>query len=194
MNKVIEPSPPTTGPLRIDGLTLPQGGVLGMCHCPGRNGIDAQGRVWRRDLRADLDSIEAWGASILLTLVEAREFATLGVPEFAAASRGRRFAWHHVPVPDMQPPQPASLLAWQVSGTAVADALHQGQRVVVHCAAGLGRTGTIAALLLTTFGAAPAQAILRVRAARPGTLETAEQEAFVHAPRAWRLPARPLIG
>jgi protein-tyrosine phosphatase len=51
--------------------------------------------------------------------------------------------------------------------------------VLVHCAAGLGRTGTLAALLLVEGGLEPEAAIARVRQARPGTLETADQEAFV---------------
>ena len=48
-------------------------------------------------------------------------------------------------------------------------------------------TGTIAALLLGAFGVDGDDAIRRVRAARPGTLETPEQEAFVREPGGWRL-------
>ena len=178
-----------TGPLQIDVIELPNGGALGLCHLPGRRGIDARGRAWARDLDADLDALAAWRAAVLLSLVETAEFARLGVPGFAAAVRLRPYAWHHVPIPDMRAPQVASLTAWQQAGGAILEALDAGRRVAIHCAAGLGRTGTIAALLLGAFGLPGDEAIRRVRAARPGTLETPEQESFVREPGSWRLRA-----
>lgn len=179
MNKIAEPGNPSSGPLHIDEIALPCGGVLGLSHCPGRNGVDGRGRRWQRNLATDLDAIEAWGATTLLTLIETREFSTLGVPGFAEAVHGRRFNWQHVPIADMRPPQGEALDAWRRSGPVVLDALRRGERVFIHCAAGLGRSGTLAAKLLIEFGVAPQEAIARVRSARPGTIETREQEAFV---------------
>jgi protein-tyrosine phosphatase len=177
-----------TGPLRIDALELPVSGTLGLCHCPGRNGPDGKGRQWQRDLAADLAAIEAWGATTLLSLVEPHEFAKLGVPGFAEAAGRSGLDWHHVPIPDMRAPQSSTIAAWAKSGPAIAAALRRGERVAIHCAAGLGRTGSIAAKLLVEFGVPPAEAILRVRAVRPGTIESAEQEAFVLDPEKLRLP------
>lgn len=55
--------------------------------------------------------------------------------------------------------------------------------MLVHCAAGLGHTGTFAATLLRSFGMAPEAAITLIRSTRPGTIETPEQLAFVrHGP------------
>ena len=176
-----------SGPLRIDVLELPSGGAIGMCHLPGRRGVDGRGRAWARDLAADLQAIADWRAAALLSLVESPEFARLGVPGFAEAVGRQPYAWHHVPIPDMRAPQATSLEAWQRTGAELVRALDAGGRVAIHCAAGLGRTGTIAALLLGAFGIAGDDAIRRVRAARPGTLETAEQEAFVREPGPWRL-------
>ena len=173
-----------TGPLRIDALPLPGAGTLGLCHCPGRNGTDGKGRVWRRELGADFSALEAWGATLLVSFVESHEFAKLGVPGFAPAAGTRRFAWHHVPIPDMRAPQAATLEAWARSGPQVIAALRRGERVALHCAAGMGRTGSMAAKLLVAFGVPAEDAILQVRAVRPGTIESAEQEAFVRDPAA----------
>jgi ADP-ribosyl-[dinitrogen reductase] hydrolase len=49
----------------------------------------------------------------------------------------------------------------------------------VHCRGGLGRAGTVAARLLAELGMAPADAISRVRAVRPGAIQTQAQREYV---------------
>ena len=84
----------------------------------------------------------------------------------------------HLPVRDFAAPTPEQLRA----GVAAVDqALAGGGRVAVHCGAGLGRTGTLLACCLVGCGLDPEAAIGRVRAARPGAIETAAQVAAVHA-------------
>ena len=174
-----------SGVLRIDEMrSAAGGGAIGMCHLPGRRGVDDAGRAWRRDLVADLAAIEGWGASILLSLVEEEEFARYGVPGFAARARACRFAWLHLPIGDMQPPGEAFERGWRAHGGGVLDALSRGARVAIHCVGGRGRTGTIAARIAVAFGAEPAEAIARVRAAREGAIETRAQELHVLGLRA----------
>lgn len=52
--------------------------------------------------------------------------------------------------------------------------------VVVTCAAGIGRTGTVLACYLVSTGYAPKEAIQFVRGLRPGSIQTRPQEAAVH--------------
>ena len=65
------------------------------------------------------------------------------------------------------------------SGQVLRRRLQSGERIVLHCRGGLGRTGTIAARLAIELGETPETALRRVRAARKGTVETHEQEAYV---------------
>ncbi|TDH59764.1 phosphatase [Dankookia rubra] len=154
--------------MRVDALRLPGGGLLGITHAPGRRG---------GDLAADLAAIRAWGATDLLTLQEPAELP----PGMAAAVAVAGLAWHRMPIPDMQPPGTAALAAWSGIAPLLRATWTAEGRVVVHCAAGLGRNGTFAACLLRQSGLEAAAAIAAVRAARPGAIETPEQEAFIRA-------------
>ena len=173
------PSADLNQPLRIDSVRLGNGAVLGMSHCPGRRGADDQGRLWQRDLDQDLCAIVAWGASTVLSLIDSSEFVRLGVDDFGAAIARTPMTWLQWPIADMKTPGPATCLAWQQSGPVLLDAIDRGDRVLVHCAAGLGRTGMMVASLMAGQGVSADESIRLVRAARPGTIETEAQAQWV---------------
>jgi protein-tyrosine phosphatase len=171
-----------SGPLIIDTVVTPVGGRIGMTHAPGRSGPDAMGRMWQRAHDADLAAIEAHGVGLMVSLIEPDEFARLGVPNLPLAVASRRFRWRHFPIVNMGTPAayPSDQLGRLLDE--VETVLRKGETVLFHCAAGLGRTGTMAALvLIDRFGMPPAQAIDAVRAARPGTIESDDQIRFLLA-------------
>lgn len=57
--------------------------------------------------------------------------------------------------------------------------LCNNKNILIHCMAGLGRTGLLSALILTKFDISPNDAINIIRSARPGSIETEDQKNFV---------------
>jgi len=82
----------------------------------------------------------------------------------------------HEPIVDFAPPEPDQLD--RIVGF-ILEQNRAGRKVLVHCGAGLGRSGTVAAAFLVHSGMGAAQAIARVRELRPYSVETREQEEAV---------------
>jgi ADP-ribosyl-[dinitrogen reductase] hydrolase len=168
--------PPEPCPLVIAEVpAMPGGGRIGICACPGGR---APGGA-SRDLAVDLDRIAAWGAAAVLTLVRPRELERLGVADLGDAVRQRGMEWHHLPIHDMDTPRAAFEAAWQNVGAKLRDRLRGGDDILIHCRAGLGRAGTIAARLLVELGTDPETAVTAVRSVRPGAIETDPQYSHV---------------
>jgi atypical dual specificity phosphatase len=79
----------------------------------------------------------------------------------------------HLPVPDMTAPPREGI---EKAVDFIRRQRGEGRPVLVHCGAGLGRTGTLLACYLVSEGHDPEEAITEVRSARPGSVETMEQE------------------
>jgi atypical dual specificity phosphatase len=82
----------------------------------------------------------------------------------------------HIPIEDMHAPTMEQLNS---AVSAIKRARERGMGLAIHCAAGLGRTGTVLAAYLVSQGLGAREAIARVRELRPGSVETPEQEAAI---------------
>jgi ADP-ribosyl-[dinitrogen reductase] hydrolase len=165
-------------PLIIANLPVGSGAV-GVTFCPGKRGDSVFGAPWARDVGLDLDVIQAWGATAVVTLVTGHELVCLGVPDLGERICERGLQWHHLPIADLNAPGPGFEARWPDVAVQLRRLITDGGRVLVHCRGGLGRAGTVAACLLVELGVAPRDAVRRVRAARPNAIETAAQERYV---------------
>lgn len=142
-------------------------GRLGLMRAPGQPG--------------DLERIGAFAPGLVISLTESPEMAELGLSTLSADLAARKMAHAHLPIPDFGIPSQATMALWRALSPRVQALIDAGAGVVIHCRAGLGRSGTLAALVLIERGMAADAAIAAVRQARPGAIETTGQERWLHA-------------
>jgi atypical dual specificity phosphatase len=142
--------------------------LLAAMACPG----------YFTELSADLDYLAMEGIQHIVTLTEfALELPPDGV-----------FTAHHMPVIDFAAPEHTQVLRFC---ELVDRAEQNGERVVVHCLAGIGRTGTfLAAYLMWREGLTARQALSRVRAIRREYVQSVEQEGYLEDWETWLREAR----
>jgi protein-tyrosine phosphatase len=110
----------------------------------------------------------------------------LNIPTDSTIYRSAGFAHHLMPIPDGGAPTREQFDNYV---RFVREQLAAGNPTAVHCAAGLGRTGTVLAGYLIVNGVSLDTAITRIRQARPGAIETFAQIRFLQELAASQRPA-----
>ena len=132
------------------------------------SGQPGAGSYFGGSLAQDLEILRSQGVGWIVSLTEqplAGDITSVSDLKFV-----------HLPVADMTPPGQDTIDQFLET---VDQAQTQGWATLVHCRAGLGRTGTLLACYLARGGLTGDEAIWQVRQMRPGSIETAEQEMAV---------------
>ncbi len=144
-----------------------------MTHMPG-------GYKSPRD--ADLQALQSHGIDLLICLVEDWELGHLEPPETLQerrqATQNHAMDFFHHPIEDFAAPD---LQAAYHTIEHIHKCLTEGKTIIMHCWAGLGRAGTMAACLLVHRGMTAQDAIHTVRWVRPGAIQSQSQEALIAA-------------
>lgn len=118
----------------------------------------------------------------LVSLVEVHEFDQfISYPKFEEKIGKRNFSWFFHPLKDMTAPDEIFRERFFETQSNLLENLRSGKKIAIHCKGGLGRSGTIAALLLRHLGFSAEKSIELVRKSRPGAIETEEQEIFIQS-------------
>ncbi|MEJ2081162.1 MAG: protein-tyrosine phosphatase family protein [Acidobacteriota bacterium] len=155
--------------MEIRLVELPEvAGQLFVCHLPGRYETFAEAR----------ESISERGIDkvvCLATLPEIRQEA----PEYFDAIQAGDLPWVQVnfPIPDRGVPTDLSPLLRTVED--LVEDLRNKKNILLHCVAGVGRTGTVAMCVLIGIGLDPLDASVRLADAEAGP-ESDSQETLVN--------------
>lgn len=123
--------------------------------------------------------IADWGACAVLGLTTAEEAHSLGWGDFPGRLAAAGIPWTGLPIEDYTAPDARFEMAWPDVRERLIRSLAAGERILVHCRGGRGRSGTVVAALLVAGGLDPEAAIAAVRRVRPGAIETADQADWV---------------
>lgn len=114
--------------------------------------------------------LQAWvqaGVTDVITLLRADEF---GFP-FGSACESLGLAWHHIPLSGKLLSAPTDAQSIESLGVLFAHFRTQNTplKLVVHCAAGLHRTGVALYILLRLSGTTPSDTLTQIQSIRPIT-------------------------
>lgn len=167
-----------TRSLNYNWIPLPDEvkGKLFLMQYPGRA---SDGKIDAELMRRDLSLVQELGANRIVTLTPVAERIFIAGEALPQVCEALDLLWQEFPIQDFSVPSPEqqALLAGlldELVGT-----LQLGKTIAIHCYGGIGRSGTLAGMILGKLGMSGDQAIDHVRAHRKGAIETLEQEALV---------------
>ena len=151
-------------------------GKLGLCGCPGTL-LDSNNQII--GIENTLKIFKNHQIDIIVSLLETSELKLIGCDNLTKEIKLNNFVWFHFPIADFDIPTKNSLLELNLLLSDLYKFLRKEKNIIIHCKAGLGRTGTIASLLLTKLGVSPKNAVQYIRKYRPGSIDTNAQKNFV---------------
>jgi protein-tyrosine phosphatase len=144
------------------------GGTLAISPMPGLTGSYA----------TDRDRLLAWRPALVVSMTPLSELARKDAAGLTGDLAAAGIAWRHVPVEDFGVPDAAINASWPVIESETVATLAHGDRVLVHCHGGCGRSGMAALRLMIAAGERADAALIRLRSVRPCAIETAAQMAW----------------
>ena len=123
----------------------------------------------------DIAEIIALDCACVLTLAPEQELNKHGAAQLPAMLKRVGLPWHHFPIEDYGIPAACQMESWRDLSHHLHQYLDDDRKILIHCYAGIGRSGTIALRLMVERGADPSEALAQIRHIRPGAVECPAQ-------------------
>ena len=147
-------------------------GQLWISHCPGKTGLKDK----LIQAETDLFELKKIKIDIVVSLLEQKELETLRVSTLFELIKKHDFIHYYFPIEDKSVPKNKIQLHRLLDN--LCDEIHINKKILIHCNAGLGRSGLIAALICKKLGVSESP-ISYIRKHRPGSIETKDQEKMI---------------
>ena len=161
-------------------LACPGGGTIAMLGVPGLS-INPRGNIWinPEGVQLTFKRLLRLGLSYMVLLVRHEE-CPLGTLQILR-NKAREYEVRLVAlgIDDYSIPSDAWLRAWRKIEPLLLGKLSTGSQIGLCCAYGAGRSGMIAAYMLTRKGIAPQEALRIVQRAFPEAVECSQQEEWL---------------
>jgi protein-tyrosine phosphatase len=132
---------------------------------------DVRGRLYLHSMpgryepyQATLDAVRIKGITQVVCLTSLEEIAGKA-PAYARALQRNNVPWQQRMFPIVDFGVPSDRARFLELVNSIAADLRDGDNILLHCAAGIGRTGTVASCVLVALGLAPDEAARCVEAA-----------------------------
>lgn len=138
-------------------------GRLGISPLPGRGGAGL----------VDLASIARWQPNIVISMTESAEMQRHNMDDLGGLLEQFGIDWVHFPIRDFGAPE--GMADWPALSRRLHKVLDQSGAILAHCYGGHGRSGMVLLRLMVERGEDAKAALNRLRAVRPGAVETDAQ-------------------
>lgn len=169
-----------THPIYVSWLPSQFSGRVGMTFAPGKKSKSKWSNTqWDRDVDQDLERLQKeYDVDVLVNLLEEHEFKRYQIPHLISRAEAMGLQVRRLPIPDGGVLPDATSVVTLIAE--ITEHVQAGRNVVIHCAGGLGRTGTIGGCWLVSQGMSADEAIETLHRVRsPHCPETRGQERFI---------------
>ena len=148
---------------------------FGVSNCPGKH---QNSLLKKLSLKNDLNSIWNQKINCIVSLITKDELKKLDINDFDKTITEYGFEHYSVEIQDLGIPSTNQLGTFKILTKNIIVAIKTDKKVLIHCNAGLGRSGLLAGILIKEMTDIN-HPIDYIRKFRKGAIETKEQEEFI---------------
>ena len=148
---------------------------FGVSNCPGKH---QNSSLKKLNLKNDLNSIWNQEINCIVSLITKDELKKLDINDFDKTITEYGFEHYSVEIQDLGIPSTNQLGTFKILTKNIIVAIKTEKKVLIHCNAGLGRSGLFAGILVKEMTDIN-HPIDYIRKFRKGAIETKEQEEFI---------------